>query len=407
MHGGIGNDGGIGSKTNSTAGRYRAGPNLYRQIAASGSGSWVLRYELRGKKRWMGLGPIAVFSLKEAMARDAQQLIYSGVDPIDQRRQTRATEARKAILTITFEAATQAYFDQHQTKWGGKARIEFLNTLASYANPVFGGLAIDQIDTALVLRAIEPIWLTKHVTANRVRSRIAAVLDWAKVRGYRAGDNPAAWENHLDQLLPTGGTIGEVVHHKAMSYGDVPAFVMALRQRHDTSDLALEFLILTASRTAEVLKAHWSEVDFATKIWTRPASHMKAKIEHAVPLTPRMIEILKALPREGGDNSLIFEGTKAGRPLGRNALSKIVGTMGVDCTVHGFRSSFKDWCSEMTAFPRELAEHALAHEVGNAVERAYGRSKLIEKRRALMLQWERFCMTPLPKSKVIPIRKNA
>jgi integrase len=404
MHGNIGNN---VKTTTSTAGRYRAGPNLYRQIAASGSGSWVLRYAMAGRKRWMGLGPLSVFSLKEAMARarDAQQLIYSGVDPIDQRRQTRASALRKAILTVTFEAATQAYYDQHQTKWGRKARIEFLNTLASYAFPIFGKLPVDQIDTALVLRAVEPQWLSKHVTAQRVRSRIAAVLDWAKVRGYRSGDNPAAWKGHLDQLLPTGGTIGEVIHHAALPYASVPAFVAALRQRQGIEPLALELLILTASRTAEVLKARWNEIDFTTKVWTRPSDHMKAKVEHQVPLTPRMLEILKELlPREGGDNSLIFEGTKAGRPLGRNALSKIVGTMSSDCTVHGFRSSFRDWAGERTAFPRELAEHALAHSVGSQVEQAYARSKLLEKRRALMLQWERFCMTPLPRSQVIPIR---
>src|SRR5450755_1389176 len=195
MHGradSIGNSRSTTAAATATAGRYRAGPNLYRQIAASGAGSWVLRYEMRGKKRWMGLGPLAVFSLREAMqrARGAQQLIYSGVDPIDQRRQTRATEARKSLLSVTFEAATKAYFDQHQTKWGNKARIEFLNTLATYAYPVFGKLPVADIDTALVLRAIEPVWLIRHVTASRVRSRVAAVLDWCKVRGYRTGDNP-------------------------------------------------------------------------------------------------------------------------------------------------------------------------------------------------------------------------
>jgi integrase len=409
MHGSIGNNG----KTNtSTAGRYRAGPNLYKQVAASGTGSWVLRYELAGRKRWMGLGPLSVFSLKEAMARarEAQQLIYSGVDPIDQRRQARASEARKSLLTVNFETATQAYFDQHQTKWGAKARIEFLNTLATYAFPVFGKLAVDMVDTPLVLRAIEPIWLSKNVTASRVRSRIAAVLDWCKVRGFRSGDNPAAWKGHLDQLLPTGGTIGEVIHHAALPYASLPDFVAALRQRQGIEPLALELLILTASRTAEVLKAHWSEVDFATKTWVRPATHMKGGVEHSVPLTGRMIEILKGLPH-GGDasehqDSLIFEGTKAGRPLGRNALSKLVMSLGIDATVHGFRSSFKDWCSEQTNYPRELAEHALAHEVGNAVERAYGRSKLIEKRRRLMMEWERFIAAPLAKSKVIPIRRQ-
>jgi len=395
-----------------TAGRYRAGPNLYRQIAASGAGSWVLRYEMRGKKRWMGLGPLAVFSLREALARarEAQQQIYSGIDPIDARRNQRATEARKAILTVDFEAATKAYFDQHQQKWGPKARVEFLNTLSHYAFPTFGKVAVAEIDTPLVLKVIEPIWLTKHTTGSRVRGRIEAVLDWCRVRGYRSGDNnPAHWKGHLDQLLPMGGAIGKTVHHAAMKYIDVPAFVEALKRRQGIEPLALELLILTASRTGEVLKARWSEVDFVAKVWDRPASHMKGGIAHSVPLTGRMIEILEGLPRnnrDGGDNSLIFEGSKAGMPLGRNALAKLANVMKGDCTVHGFRSSFKDWCSEMTNYPRELAEHALAHEVGNAVERAYGRSKLIEKRRRLMMDWEKFVASPaVISATVTPIRK--
>jgi integrase len=406
MHGSIGNT----TKSNTaTPGRHRAGPNLYRQIAASGSGSWVLRFEFRGRKRWMGLGPLAVFSLKEALARAraAQQLIYSGVDPIDARKNQRATEARKAILTVDFATAVQAYFDQHQQKWGGKARVEFLNTLSHYAYPVFGQLPVDQVDTALVLRAIEPIWLTKNVTASRVRSRIAAVLDWCKVRGFRAGDNPARWTGHLDQLLPTGGTIGEVIHHAALPYADVPGFVETLKRRQGIEPLALEFLILTASRTAEVLKARRNEIDLEAKVWTRPASHMKGGVEHQVPLTPRMVEILEGLPREGHQDSLIFEGTKAGRPLGRNALSKLVGVMDADVTVHGFRSSFRDWAGEQTSFAREVAEHALAHAIGSKVEQAYARSRLLEKRRALMLQWEKFVATPAiseSKNVVTPIR---
>jgi integrase len=260
------------------------------------------------------------------------------------------------------------------------------------------------------LKAIEPIWLTKHVTANRVRGRIEAVLDWCKVRGYRAGDNPAAWKGHLDQLLPMGGSIGEVVHHAALPYASVPSFVAALQQRRDTSALALELLILSASRTAEVLKAHWGEIDLGSKVWTRPSDHMKGGVEHQVPLSPRMIEILKGSPRAGGDqDSLIFEGTKPGRPLGRNALSKLADTLGIDATVHGFRSSFKDWAGEQTNYPRELAEHALAHEVGSKVERAYGRSQLLEKRRRMMADWEKFVTSPIvsKSASVTPIRKGS
>jgi integrase len=325
---------------------------------------------------------------------------------IDQRRQTRATEARKAILSVTFEAAARAFYDQHEVKWGHKSRTAFMNTMASYVYPVFGQMLVSEIDTALVLRAVEPIWLTRHVTAGRVRGRIEAVLAWAAVRTYRTGDNPARWDGHLDQLLPTGGTIGEVVHHKALPYIDVPGFVASLRQRLVLGSLALEFLILTASRTGELVKARWNEIDLEAKIWTRPASHMKAAVEHAIPLTPRMLEILKSLPREGGDNGLIFGGG-GGRPIGKNALPKLVTSAGIGGTVHGFRSSFRDWAAEQTAFPRELIEHALAHAVGNQVEQAYARSKLIEKRRKLMEQWERFIATPAATARsanVTPIR---
>jgi integrase len=408
MHGRADSIGKLSAAT-ATAGRYRAGPNLYRQIAASGSGSWVLRYELRGKKRWMGLGPLAVFSLREAMqrAREAQQQIYSGIDPIDARRNQRASEARKSLLTVTFEAATRAYFNQHESKWGRKARVEFLNTLAAYAFPVFGKIAVADIDTPLVLKAIEPHWLVKNSTASRVRGRIEAVLDWAKIRGFRTGDNPAKWSNHLDQLLPVGGSIGAVKHHVCLPYADVPGFVETLKRRQGVEPRALEFLILTASRTSEVLLARRSEIDFVTKTWTRPSAHMKAGVEHAVPLTPRMIEILEGLPR-GDDTSLIFEGSKAGHPLGRNALAKVVSVMGADCTVHGFRSSFRDWAGEQTNYPRELAEHALAHAVGSQVEQAYARSKLLEKRRRLMMDWEKFVATPaVISATVTPIRGSA
>ena len=397
------------TKSKPAAGRYRVSANLYKQIAASGAGSWVLRYEFRSRKRWMGLGPITVFSQKDAMARarEAQQLIYAGTDPIDARRQTRAEEARKAILTITFEAAAQAYFDQHQAKWSSaKTREAFLGTLKAFVYPVFGKTPVDQVDTALVLRAIEPIWLTRHVTALRVRGRIEAVLAWATVRGYRSGDNPARWLQHLSEVLPTGDEIGTVVHHAAMPYADVPAFIQALRQCQGVAPRALEFILLTASRTGEVLKARWNEIDFETRIWTKPPANMKAGVEHKVPLTPRMIEILRGLPREGGADGLIFIGAKANRPIGKMTLPKLVASLGADVTIHGFRSSFHDWASEQTAYPRELIEHALAHSVGSDTEKAYARSKLIEKRRQLMSQWERYVASPARGAAVTPIRAS-
>jgi integrase len=308
-------------------------------------------------------------------------------------------------LTVSFEAAAKAFFDQHQIKWGPKSRSAFLNTMASHVYPTIGQLPIDMVDTPMVLKVIEPIWLTHHVTAGRVRGRLEAVLAWAAVRGFRpAGDNPARWKGHLDQLLPVGGTIGEVEHHPALPYIDVPAFVDELRRRPRVGTAALEFLILGAARSGEVLRATWSEVDFEAGIWLRPASHMKGKVEHAVPLSPRAIEILRALPRGGGAD-LIFT-SKTGGSLGKNAMPKLL--KGAEFTVHGFRSSFRDWAGESTNFPRELAEHALAHVVGGKVEGAYARGKQVEKRRRLMEAWEKFVATPAAKSaNVTPIRRGS
>jgi integrase len=375
------------------AGRVQVAPNLYRQTAQTGTVSWVLRFQLRGRKRWMGLGPVTTLSLREVTARAgaAQKLILDGIDPIDQRRQALAIEVRKAALTVSFEAAAGQYYDQHECKWSAKSKDAFLGTMRDHVYPTIGQLPVDQVDTAMILRVLEPFWTTTHVTAGRVRGRIEAVLDWAKVRGFREGENPARWENHLAQLLPTGGELGEVEHHRALPFADVPAFVAALRQRRGIAPLALEFLVLTAARTGEVVKATWDEVDFDAKVWVRPASHMKGKVEHSVPLTPRMIEILKGLP-QGGADSLIFTG-KTGAALGKNALPKLMA--GTGGTVHGARSSFRDWCGERTSFPRELAEFSLAHTVGNVVERSYTRSKLVEKRRPLMMAWEKYVAMPM------------
>jgi integrase len=390
----------------SKAGRFHVGSGLYRQVAETGSGSWLLRYERAGRERWMGMGSLKAFSLREAQhrARKAQQQVFDGVDPIDARREQRALEARKAVLSITFEEAAKAYKKQHEGKWTSqKHRDAFENSLETHTYPVIGKLPVAKIDTALVLRVVEPIWLTKNKTASRVRGRIEVVLDWCKVRGFREGDNPAKWDGHLSEVLAVGGDIGAVTHHVALPYASVPEFIAALQQRKGNGPRALEFIVLSASRTGEVLKAKWAEIDFENRIWTRPSSHMKGRVEHQVPLTNRMVEILKGLPREGGQDGFVFVGIKKNHGLGKMVLPKLVESLGANCTVHGFRSSFRDWAAEQTSFANDIIEMSLAHKTGGKVELAYKRTDLLLKRRKLMTAWEVFATSPGRTADVVPI----
>lgn len=393
---------------NGNRGRKHYGDGLYLQIGESGSASWLLRFQRARKERWMGLGPKSVFSLKEARARAraAQQQIYNGVDPVQARRDARAMQVLQDARVITFQSATEQYYRQHEAKWtSAKHRQAFLSTLQQYAHPVIGKLPVADITSEHVLRIVEPIWLEKNHTASRVRGRIEAVLDWARVRKYRDGENPARWTGFLDQVLPTGVHIAKVEHHAALRYGDVPAFVAQLAQRQGIGPKALEFIILTACRTSEVTKACWSEFDFEQKFWTIPAERMKSRKPHRVPLTGRMTKLLKALPREHG-NDLVFIGIRKGAPLGKTTLPKLLESMGHTVTVHGFRASFRTWAAESTSYPREIIEQCLAHATGTAVELSYQRSDVLEKRRQLMEQWSTFVATPRKAGTVTPIRKG-
>jgi integrase len=392
---------------------YRGG--LYLQVGKSGSASWLLRYQRNGKEHWMGLGPKKVFSEKEARqrARTAQQQIYSDIDPLQARRKARVQQALEASRTITFAAAAQQYYASNEKKWSSaKHRQQFLNTLRDYAFPIIGKMPVADIDVAAILKIVEPIWIEKHQTASRLRRRLEAVLDFATVRGFRVGDNPALWAR-LKTVLPVGGEIAPVKHHKALPYAELPAFVQQLAQHQGTGPQALLFLILTGCRTSEVLKARWSEFDFANMIWTVPFGRMKSRnkrkeaLNHRVPLTGQMLKLLAALLREtGNDIGLVFIGSKANVPISKMTLPDLVAAMGHDVTVHGFRASFKTWASEMTAFPNEIIEFSLAHVVGSAAEQAYQRSDVLDKRRLLMEQWSKFITTPHRRQgSVTPIRK--
>lgn len=405
------------------------GRGLYLQVTAGGA-SWLLRYERGGRERWLGLGSLADFSLKEARdrARKARQLLADGIDPLEQKKADKAARALAAAKAITFKQAAQSYFDQHGRKWrNAKHRKQFLSTLQEYAYPKIGSLPVADIDTGAVLRVLEQkhkdypdqsLWQAIPETASRLRGRIEAVLDWSGTRGYRVGDNPARWTGHLDNVLPSRGEIQKTAHHPALPYADIPTFMVALRERKSISARALEFLILCAARTGAVIGATRDEIDFEQKIWTVPPQRAESKISGSkprrIPLCDRAIEILKALPREEG-NPYLFIGGKAGCGLSNMAMSELMKDMAFASTTpgrlavpHGFRSTFKDWVSETTSYPNHVSEAALWHAVADQVERAYRRGDLFDKRRRLMNDWARYCAT-VPRaasSAVVPLRAH-
>jgi integrase len=391
-------------------GRYRDGAvrGLYLQVGPTGGKSWGLRFERDGRERWYGLGPLSVVDLKMARerARAARLLLLDGVDPIDHRKAEKARRAAATARLLTFREATQQYFDQHERRWkNAKHRTQFTNTLREYAFPVLGDMAVADIGTPEVLRAIEPHWHTKTETMSRVRGRIESVLDWCAVRGYRTGDNPARWTGHLSEVLPARGDIKKTVHHPAMPYAELPAFMAELRKREGMAARALEFVILTAARTGEVIGARWSEVDLDGRIWTVPARRMKGGKEHRVPLSDRAVELLRGLPTEDG-NDFVFAGSRAGTGLSNTTLTQVLKRMNHDgITVHGMRSTFRDWASETTNFPNQVVEMALAHAVGDKVEAAYRRGDLLRKRQQLAEAWSRYCTSPA--GAVLPMRRPA
>ena len=386
-------------------GRYADGAGLYLQVSQSGTRAWLFRFMRNGAARHMGLGPVRDVSLAEArtMVGDCRKLLRSGVDPIEQRQVARLKATFDAAHALSFRQCAEKHIDAHETGWkNAKHRAQWKSSLATYAYPIVGDLPVAVVDTALVLKAIEPIWATKPETAGRVRGRIEAVLDWARARGFRQGENPARWRGHLDKLLPARRKVARVKHHAALSYAEIPAFMTELRTCEGVSARALEFTILAAARTGETVNARWSEIDTGAKLWTIPAVRMKAGREHRVPLSPRALEILEALPREG---DFVFIGARANRPLSNMAMLKMLERMGHgDLTVHGFRSTFRDWCAERTAYTCEVAEMTLAHAIRNQTEAAYRRGDLFEKRRRLMSDWAKYCSRVPATANVVALR---
>ena len=363
--------------------------------------SWCFRYRDRatGRLREMGLGPYPDVSLEAARGKAAElrALLRAGRDPMTERVARRAMLKADLAKEMTFDQAAAACISDRRAEWRNeKHAAQWSSTLATYVSPVIGKLPVSVIDLALVRKVLDPIWTTKNETASRVRQRIETVLAWATVSGFRKGENPARWRGHLDQLLPRPSKVQKGEHHPALPYDQISAFVGELRQRTGTSALALEFTILTAARTSEVIEAQWEEFDLGRRFWVIPAGRMKAGKAHTVPLSLRAIEILESLG-EVREGSHVFLGGREGASLSNMAMIALLKRMGrSDITVHGFRSTFRDWAGEQTTFPREVIEHALAHQLKDRSEAAYARSTLPEKRRKLMEDWAEVCASAAP-----------
>jgi integrase len=388
-------------------GLYGDGDGLSLQIAKGGSKSWIYRFMLNGKARSMGLGSANTYSLSEAreMASECRKLTSAGIDPIEERGKGRALAALEAAKAITFQDAAEKYLEIHKIGWRSPKHAEqWSATLKTYAYPLIGFVSVQTIDVALVMRIIEPIWATKTETASRVRGRIENVLDWATAHGYRTGDNPARWRGHMDKMLPERTKVRKVQHYPALPYTEIGEFMAELKKQGGTASKALEFLILTVCRTNEAVKSVPGEFNLEDNVWTIPGDRMKAGRDHRIPLSAPAKAIVEEF--ETAD-TYIFPGRKRGKPLSNNALLALLKRMGrSDITVHGFRSTFRDWAAEQTNYAREVAEMALAHAIEDKTEAAYRRGDLFEKRQRLMDDWAKYCAKPKVSGKVVPIRKN-
>ncbi len=373
---------------------------LYLRVTAKGAKSWILRIVINGHRRDMGLGGSPSVTLADARkaARKAREAVALGADPVSDRKAYRS--AHKAIPT--FQWCAEQTIAAKRPEWkSAKHAAQWTSTLAADVYPCIGKVSVDQIELSHMLDVLAPIWTVKNESATRLRARLEAVLAWATASGYRRGDNPARWKGNLDAVLAKPSKVAKVSHHKALPIDEMHCFVASLRLQQGMAARALEFLILTAARSGEVRGATWHEIDLGGAVWTVPAQRMKASKEHRVPLSARAIAVLKALPRMAG-TSLVFPAPRGGT-LSDMTISAVMRRMQVDAVPHGFRSTFRDWCSERTNYPREVAEMALAHTIGNKVEAAYRRGDLFAKRVALMGDWARYVETPPRAGNVISI----
>lgn len=387
------------------AGMYGDGAGLYLLVSPSLSKSWIFRYTMEGKQREMGLGALHTISLAEAraLALEARKLIQQGVCPLSEKKRLRARKKLDDAKTKLFKDCAVAYIQSHKKGWkNAKHLYQWERTLEMYVYPVLGELAVADISTELVIRCLEPIWSEKSETATRVRQRIEVVWDWAKVMGYCVGENPARWRGHLDHLLPARRKVAMVKHHEALPYALMAVFMERLRGVNTVGAKALELAILTASRTGEVIGARWDEFNLDEKLWIIPPERMKAKREHRVALSSDAVALLEQLAAHK-TGAFLFSSPHADKPISNMTMmmakrriftsaalpEKLKGFE--DITPHGFRSTFRDWVSEATNYPSDMAEMALAHTLTNKVEAAYRRGDALEKRRQMMEDWAKWC----------------
>jgi integrase len=391
-------------------------PGLALQVLPGGGRTWVLRMMIGDRRRDMGLGGYPEVSLKDAReaAREARRKVRNeGVDPIEERRKARSALLASAAKMKTFKQAAEAYIADQEAGWKNpKHRQQWRNSLEAYAYPKIGALSVADIALPHVLDVIKPIWTEKTETASRVRGRVETVLDWAVAHGYRDGltPNPARWRGHLEMMLPHKSKIAKPQHHRALALDDLGAFMLRLRAGEGMGARALEFAILTAGRSGEVRGATWAEIDLAARLWTIPASRMKADRPHRVALSQAAVDLLQALPHladaDADAADLVFWAPRGGM-LSDMTLTAVLRRMQVDATAHGMRSCFSDWCGERTAYPTEMAELALAHAVSDKTEAAYRRGDMLQKRVRMMDDWARFLAQPEPATGVTPLRSRA
>jgi len=401
----------IGVKKNTRKGKYSDGVNnLYLEIKASGSKSWIFRYTIYGKRKEMGLGAFPAIELKEA--REVAAGLYKAIkadpthDPIIERKKAVAkAKLEQQENQVTFKWCAEQFIESKAPEWNNKkSPQQWTNTLTTYAYPFIGDYPVKEINTELIMRVLKPIWTTKTETATRIRGRIENILSWAAVQGYRANDNPALWKGHLENLLPKPNKVKKVKPHKALPYKEINTFISELRSHKTMSAFALEVLILTATRTSEVTGALWQEIDFDAGVWAIPADRMKADKEHSIPLSSRALEIIQQL-YEVRTSEYIFQGGRVGKGLSNAAMDKLLQvSMKYDVTVHGFRSTFRDWTAEETTYPNELCEMAMAHTIKNQAEAAYRRGDMLKKRMQLMEDWQKYIEQEPVTAKVISIK---
>jgi len=404
-------------------GLYADGGGLYLRVSPPAACSWIYRYMINGKAREMGLGSFPEVPLhkdpkdKKAapgareLAAHWRKVRAEGKDPIGVRESERAEERLEAARAMTFRQCAEAYITSHRDGWkNSKHAKQWGATLEVYAYPLIGDLPVSNVDVGLVTQILDPIWKVKTETASRVRGRIESILDWAKTRGYREGENPARWRGHLENVFPLRSAVRTVKHFPALPYRDLPAFMTALAKRDGIGPDALKFTILTAARTEQAIGATWDEFDLHTAVWTIPGERMKGlrsrQREHRVPLCKPALAILEVRHRLSGGKGFVFPGLRPKKSISNGTMTKVLSSLGHnDITVHGFRSTFRDWVEETTNFAGTVAEAALAHVVGDKVEAAYRRGDLFEKRRRLMAAWATYCTTAQMASSIVPIRR--